>query len=411
MGRNRKGLIAALDVGTSKVCCLIARQGDGGLRVAGIGHQVSHGVRAGQVVDMIAAEMAIRAAVDNAERMAGENVREVFVGLIAGQPASHSAAVAVAVAGHEISENDLKRVLAHGCQQPLPDERQLIHAIPVGYSLDGARGIRDPRGMWGDELGVAMHLVSAAPGPVRNLMACVSRGHLDVAGLVLSPFAAGLSCLVEDEIELGVTVIEMGAGVTGIAVFQRGALVHVDAVPIGGQQITSDIARGLGTTLAHAERLKTMHGGVAPGAGDPSEMIDVLAVGENEEDHAANHVSRSLLLGIIRPRVEETLEMVRDRLADAGGDRLAGQRVVVTGGASQLAGMRDAVARCLGRQARLGRPIRVGGLAEATGGPAFAACAGILCAATADSADRRNVLAKTSRRRFAGLGRWLGANS
>ncbi len=412
MAAGRNGLIAGLDVGTTKVCCFIARNEGGQMRVVGIGHQVSKGLRAGSVVDMEAAEGSIRAAVDAAERMCGETIRDVFVSLTAGQPASHTVGVEVSIAGHEVGEHDVRRVLDQGARHEQAGDRQIVHSIPVGYTIDGSKGIRDPRGMYGDRLGVNMHIVTAATSPLRNLATCVARGHLGISGMVVSPFAAGLACLVEDEMDLGVTLIDMGGGTTTIAIFYDGALVYTDGVPIGGMQVTNDIARGLSTPTTHAERLKTLYGGALAGHSDESEMIDVPQVGETDSQ-LPNHLPRSILIGIVKPRVEETLELVRDQLARSGFDKVAGRRVVLTGGASQLQGVREVAARVLDKQVRLGRPIRVGGLAEATGGPAFSACAGLLSYARADRAEATESVPQPeeiSAGRFGRIGRWLKAN-
>lgn len=211
MAVSRNGLIAALDVGSSKVCCFIARSDGGTLRVIGIGHQLSRGLRNGNVIDMDAAEQSIRAAVETAERMCGETIRDVFVSVNAGNPQSHSVGVEVAIDGHEVTEHDVALVLDQGRRHEHPGDREIVHSIPVGYTIDGSRGIKDPRGMACERLGVNMHVITAGSGPLRNLATCVARGHLRIAGRIVSPFAAGLACLVEDEMDLGVTLLDMGA--------------------------------------------------------------------------------------------------------------------------------------------------------------------------------------------------------
>jgi cell division protein FtsA len=415
MALARGGLIAALDVGTTKVCCFIARlESTGHPRVIGIGHQVSKGMRAGSVVDMEATELSIRAAVEAAERMAGEQIREVFVNLSAGLPDSHTFGVEVSIAGHEVGDHDIRRVLDLGRSRgDTPVDREIVHAIPVGYTIDGSRGIRDPRGMFGDRLGVDMHVVTAATGPVRNLSVCVARGHLQIASMVISPYASGLASLVEDEMDLGITLIDMGGGTTSIAVFYDGSLVHTGVIPIGGVHVTNDIARGLLTPTAHAERMKTLYGSAMPGASDDRDFIDVPQVGESEHD-SPNHVPRSLLNAIIRPRLEETFELVRTHLKDSGFDRAGGRKVVLTGGASQLQGVNELAASILDKQVRIGRPIRLGGLAEAAGGPAFATCAGLIAYAARGPVEA--VLGGGAADERAGngplgkLGRWIKAN-
>lgn len=387
MAKTRTGLIAALDIGSSKVTCLIGHaNADGGIRVTGIGHHASAGVRGGVIVDMDAAQAAILTAVSAAEQRSGERLRDVIVNLSGGKPTSRTFAVEVSIAGHEVSESDLRKVIAYGYNTRVPPDRELIHCFPIGHAIDGNRGIRDPRGMFGDKLGVDMHLVTASAGTLRNLATCIGRCHLDIEAVVVAPYASGLACLVEDEKDLGVTVVDMGGGTTTIAVFHERNLIYTDSVPIGGQHVSRDIARGLSTTLENAERMKVLYGSAIPSAADEQEIIDVPLIGEDAHVQA-NHVPRSMLVGIVRPRLEETFELVRNRLDDSGINGVAGRRLVLTGGASQLQGVRELAAMILEKQVRIGRPLRVNGLAEATSGPAFATCAGLLRYAVERSAE------------------------
>jgi cell division protein FtsA len=400
--RPRNGPIAALDIGSTKIACFVARSEGQGTRVVGVGHQISRGVRAGAVVEMESAAEAITNAVYAAEQIAGETLKSVVVGTTCGNPASHDVAVDVAISGHEVNDADLRRVAGNGRSQVAAPNRRLLHAIPVSYAIDGSRGIRDPRGMCGERLGVRMHAVSAEESALRNLEAVIGRCHLDVESLVVAPYAAGLACLVEDEMDLGATVIDMGGGVTSISVFFDGNAVWTDAIPIGGGHVTSDIARGLSTPVAHAERMKTLYGSCMTASADEREIIDVPLVGEEEQDQA-NHVPKSILTGIIRPRIEETFEHVRARLEAGGWHRSAGRRVVLTGGASQLNGVRELAGTILDKQVRAGRPIRLKGLSDQTGGPAFAVCAGLIAHALAPQEAPRHVAAPAA----AGSG-WMG---
>jgi cell division protein FtsA len=384
----RNGLLAAIDIGTSKICCFIARIGDDGRpSVIGIGHHISRGLRGGAIIDMEQAEMAILTTVHAAEQMAGETIQEVVLNLSGGYPASQTIGVEVPISGREVGDHDLQRVLMQGSQINGSHERRLIHSIPVGYSIDGSKGIRDPRGMYGDRLGVDMHVVTAAAGAVKNLTTCVGRCHLNIRALVVSPYASGLASLVDDEMDLGVTVIDMGAGTTTLAVFFDGHAVYTDSVPIGGGHVTNDIARGLSTPLVQAERMKTLYGNCIASPSDEREIIHVPQVGE-EDSGLTNQVPKSILVGVIQPRLEETFELVRSRLEASGFDRVAGRRVVLTGGASQLSGVRELAALVLDKQIRMGRPIRIHGLADATGGPAFATAAGLLSYALQSEAEQ-----------------------
>ncbi|MEQ8388570.1 MAG: cell division protein FtsA [Alphaproteobacteria bacterium] len=379
----RNDTIAALDIGTTKTCCLVARTGPDGMpRVRGIGHQMSRGLKAGAIIDMDAVEASILQAVHAAEQMAGETVHSVLVNLSCGRPGSRRLDVEVALNGHEIGDADLRRVFEEGQIHVDLEEREVIHSIPVGFRVDDASGIRDPRGMFGDNLGVEMHVITATSGPVRNLVTCVERSHLDIERVVLSAYASGLACLVEDEMDLGATVIDMGGGTTSLGVFVNGKVVYTDVVPVGGHHVTSDIARGLCTSVADAERIKTLYGSTSTLPGDDKARIDVPPVGEPQTGEP-NYVSKSLLHRIIRPRIEETFEMVRAALEASGLDRLAGRRVILTGGACQLQGVRELAALILDKQVRIGRPARIAGLAESMSGPAFSTAAGLLLYANA----------------------------
>jgi cell division protein FtsA len=410
---TRKGLIAALDIGSSKICCLIAKiEESGRAAVVGIGHQLSRGVKSGAIIDMDEAELAILTAVHAAEKMSAETIDEVMVNLSGGYPASQTVGVEVAIAGHEVGDSDLRRVLEHGRGIDVGPDRQVIHSIPVGYAIDGNRGIRDPRGMYGDRLGVSMHIVTAAAGAARNIATCVNRCHLEVAALVVSPYASGLATLVEDEKDLGVTVIDMGGGTTSIAVFFDGQVVFTDSVAIGGNHVTSDIARGLSTPLAHAERMKTLYGSALTPPSDERELINVPQIGEDGSG-TSNQVAKSILVGIIQPRLEETFELVRARLEASGFDKLAGRRVVLTGGAAQLTGARELAQLVLDKQVRMGRPIRISGLAESTAGPAFSTAAGLIAYAIRREAELRPQLRPErapSQSLFDRVGGWLREN-
>lgn len=377
-------LIAALDIGTVKTVCLIARVQDNeeSLEIIGVGHQASRGMKTGTVVDIDAAETSIRQAVHAAENMAAEimkgyPLRHVLISLSALHCKSSTQNVDVQISGYEVTNNDIRRALVRAQDHVQDKSADLIHTIPVNFRLDGQEGIYEPRGMYGQSLGVDIHLLTANQGAIRNISTCVERSHLDIIGVCADSYAAGLAALVEDEKELGCTVIDMGGGVTSVAVFENEALTHVSAVPVGGQHVTNDIARGLTTPVKDAERLKNLYGSAIVAGSDENEMIDVPGLGENES-HQPNHVPRSYLVNIIQPRLEEIFELVRNRLDEEGVDSSAARRVVLTGGASQIPGMRDLAQKVLNKQVRLGRSVHMEGLPESLSGPAFATSTGLL---------------------------------
>lgn len=369
---------AALDIGSSKIACFIGRtEASGGLMISGVGHQSSRGVRCGAVVDLDEAETAVRAAVEQAERMAGAAVSGVTVNLTAGQPRSHRIAVEGPLSGREVTDRDLRRLLSAALDEFHEPDRVVVHAIPLSWTVDDNRGVRDPRGMFGRMLGVEMHLVTAAAGPLRNLAVCVERCRLDINAVVAAPYAAGLSALVEDERELGSLLIDMGGGTTSVAAFAEGALAYADIIPVGGQHVTADVARGLSTPMNSAERIKTVYGSVLESPDDDQELITAPQIGEDGET-GMNQTPRSVLTQIIKPRLEETFEIVRERLLTAGVDKASGRRAILVGGASQLPGVRELAAKILEKQVRLARPAGVKGLADAVSGPGFATASGLL---------------------------------
>jgi cell division protein FtsA len=382
--KPRGTLLAALDIGSHKIACFIGRVTDdqGTIEILGVGYQAAKGIKGGTVIDLEAAEAAIRQTVHAAENMAadvmkGYPLREVIINVPGVYALSHIMSAEIQVHGHDITDNDVRRALAKAQDQVLSADYELIHTIPIGYRIDGREGIRDPRGMVGKMLNVGIHMVTAEVGPLQNMASCIERSHLDIAAVCSSPYAAGLASIVEDEMDLGCTVIDMGAGMTSLAVFQGGSMIYSDSIPAGGWHVTNDIARGLTCASADAERIKTLYGNAIASGTDDSDLIDVPQMGDTDR-HSANHIPRSLLVGIIQPRIEEILEMVSAKLTDSGLGAQVGKRVILTGGASQLPGLRDLAQTVLGKQVRQGRPIRLSSLPDAVSGPAFATTAGLL---------------------------------
>ena len=256
-------------------------------------------------------------------------------------------------------------------------ERSIVHALPIGYALDGQKGVKDPRGMVGEQLSVDVAVVSAETLAMRNVELVLNRCHLQVEALVATPYASGLATLVDDESALGVAAIDFGGATTTVAVFAEGQLVYSDAIAVGGHHLTLDIARQLSVGIADAERLKTMYGSVLPGQADERDLIPITPVGATR-DEAPGQVPRSHITRIIRPRVEEVLTAVRDRMQATGMMDVCGRRFVLTGGASELTGLPEVARRILARNVRNGRPMGISGLPDMAKGPAFATVAGML---------------------------------
>ena len=374
---RQSGPFGVLDIGTTKIVCMIGRtESDGSNRVLGFGWQRGRGIRNGAIVDIEEAERAIRAAVGQAENAADTRLRGITVNLSCGQPESRLFNVQWPVGGRAVVESDIRRVVMEGRNRAQSDGRDIIHALPLAFSADGAEGVMDPRGLYCEALTGRLHVIDAVKTALLTLGACIARCDLEIVELVSAPMAAGLSTLVEDERQLGATVIDMGGGTTGMAVFAEGQLLHTALLPIGGVHVTNDIARGLSTPVAHAERLKALYGSAQASPDDDREMLPVPMVGE--EEHQISKIPRSMVINIIKPRLEETFEMIKERLDGSGLGRTAGSRVVLTGGASQLNGAREMATRILGRTVRLGRPPMLRGLPDSASGPGFATGIGLL---------------------------------
>lgn len=413
---TRSTTVCALDVGTTKIACLIARLKPApedsllsgrthSVEVLGYGYQQSRGVKSGAIVNLDKAENAIRRAVDAAEQMAGVTIESLIVTQTSGRLASEAFGAKVDLEAGAVREADIRRVLAASGRHQIKQGRTALHALPIGYSLDGQEGIRDPRGMVGDVLGVDVNLVTSDRAAQDNLALVVNRCHLDVDGVVAAPYASGLASLVDDEGELGAVCVDIGGGTSSLAIFSEGNLVHVDAIAIGGHHVTMDIAHGLSVRLDEAERLKTLYGSAISASRDERDTLTIHPVGE-EDGSAPQTIPRVTLNTIIRPRVDEILELIRDRLVASGFAGRVGRRVVLTGGGSQLTGMPDVARSIFARPVRLGRPLGVKGLPIAARGSAFSAVIGLLIYPQLAPASLFEASSASSGY-FARVGRWL----
>jgi len=385
---KRQRIVTALDIGTSKVCCLIGKtssapdwfEGKGDavqFEVMGFDHTRAEGLKAGMVTHLDSAEHCIRSAVDAAERMAGVIVEDVHVSVTCGRLKSESFSASVALPSGTVRDDDVQRLLAGGRQYAARDKRAVLHALPTGYRLDENGGISEPHGMCGERLSVDIHTVTADEVAMRNLMLCVERCHLGVASLVAAPYSSALSVITPDEAKLGVACIDFGAGTTTLSVVADGHFVHADAIALGGNGITNDIARTLGAPIEHAERLKTLHGSAFATLSDEREIITYPCVSAMAQG-SLNQITKAQLACIIRPRIEEILDLMRRRLAASGPAAEVAQHLVLTGGGSQLTGLPELASNMFGRPARLGRPRAMNGLPPAAAAPDFSAAIGLL---------------------------------
>jgi len=388
MSQKRTALVASLDIGTSKIACMIARlkpcPPNDALR--GRSHAVeligysqirSKGVKAGAVVDLVECEQAVRQAVSLAEDMAKVRVESVLLSVSAGRLQAQLIEAAADIKGAAVTSADVARVTSAGMHHATGEGRTVLHALPTGYSIDGVKGVRDPKGMMARQFGVDMNVVTADTTVVKNLMLVVERCHLNVEAMAASPYVAGLAVLTDDEADLGAAVVEMGAGTTTIATYSGGRFIHASGFALGGHHITMDLARGVSACIADAERIKTLYGTVLTGGSDAHELMSVPSAGDDELD-VPQVVSRATIANIVRHRAEEIFEMVRDRLADSPFASEPKARVVLSGGACQLSGTLELATRILNRPVRIGRPLGFSRLPNEAKSASFAVPGGLL---------------------------------
>jgi len=377
---NPERIIAGLDIGSSKTTALIAQAvgGDGKsaptLKILGVGQARTTGLRRGVVSDIEETTRSIKKAVEDAERMSGTKIDTIYAGIAGEHVRAMISKGIVAVNGDEISKADVDRANDVARAQPVPQDRELLHAIPQEYSVDKNQGIRDPIGMIGTRLETEMYLVTIGASPAMNLRKSVERAGYHVRELVLEPLASSLSVLTEDEKELGVALVEMGAGTTDIAVFHEGKIRYLGTVNYGGNNVTSDIVQGIGVTQADAERLKEKYGCAYEPLVDPTEVIQLpstVAQGDR-------HIPREVLAHIIHQRMDEIFNLVLSEIERAGFAQRLNGGVVISGGAAAMQGVAELAADVFGTGVRIGSPAEnIGGLSDSVDAPRFATVVGL----------------------------------
>ena len=405
-------LIAALDIGSSKVCALIATMdGDEGVRVLGTGQRESRGVKRGFVTDIEASEYAVREAVELAERMSGVTIDDVWASYGAGGLISDVANVEVELGGHQVERTDIEQLLTDGREAIDRGGKVVLHAHPALYTIDGAQEVQQPIGLHADRLGVDIHVIAADAPPLRNLDYIIRAAHLGVRAIVASPVAAALACLTEEERDLGVALVELGAGVTNVSLHYGGILVGLRSIPLGARDISDDIAATFGVNRRDAERLKCFYGSAMTSPRDNHELIDANHSGA-EEGAEPVRITRAQLMMVIRHRVEELTGEVDSVLKGLGFSGPIGRPVVLTGGGAELKNIADYMQGVLGRTVRVGRPKTLAGLPDAHSGPAFSTLVGLASLAASRSGDIRDIALGTTIRQAPAkgvLGRFIAA--
>ena len=388
----------AVNIGSFRISAMVAGLTETGeMVVLGSGHRAAQGVKRGYVTDMQAATYAVRDAVERAEKMANTAVGSVWIGLSGAGLASQVAQVEIDIGGRRIEEDDIEHLLVAARDVIQPDGRMVLHAQPAHYTLDGADGVTDPKGLHAERLGVDIHVMLADGAPVRNITETVQNAHLQVEAVVGSPIAAGYACLSPEERDLGVALVEFGAEVTNVSVYAAGMLLGLVTIPMGSGDVTDAVASAFGIRRFQAERLKCVHGSAIASPSDHREMIPVNAPGEETSGPIARHaddknrIPRAELISVITGQLGRLMEEVSRALKSLGFTGQRGQQIVLTGGGAELAGLADYAQSALGKPVRIGRPLHIKGLPEAHATPGFSTLTGLILYAAADPIDIRKV--------------------
>lgn len=367
-------VIAGLDLGSTKVSVIVAEQNDDGVDIIGIGSVPCTGLKKGIVVNIDATVRAIKAAIEQAETMSGVKINTVYAGIAGSHVTGMNKEGVAAIANREVAQSDIDRVLEQARAIPLPGDRQVLHVLPQEYIVDGHDGIPEPIGMNGVRLEARCHLVTAATHAVENIIKCAERVNLHVAEVVLEPLASAAAVLSPDEREIGVALVDIGGGTTDVVIYVDGAIVHTSVIPIGGINLTNDVASGLRTPVAEAERIKMKYACASTAMVDEDETIEVPSVG----GRGPRVLSRRVLAEIVESRVEEIFQAVRHVVHESGYADMLASGVVITGGSTLLDGMAELAEQVLSLPVRRGVPQGVGGLVDVVKSPAFATGVGLV---------------------------------
>ena len=374
MSKKSDNLIVGLDIGTTKICCIVGHMAEDGLEVVGIGTSPSRGMRKGVVINIESTVAAIRKAIREAELMAGCEIKSVFTGIAGGHIRGMNSQGVIAIKNREVTSDDLQRVIDAAKAIAIPMDREVLHILPQEFIIDDQDGIREPLGMSGVRLEAKVHIVTGAVASAQNIIKSCNRAGVDVADIVLEQLASSEAVLSADEKELGVALVDIGGGTADIAIYADGAIKHTSVLSIGGDHLTNDIAVGLRTPMAEAEKIKKTYGCCLTSMVGKDETIEVPSVGGREP----RILSRQLLAEILEPRVEEMFSLINREIIKSGYDELIASGIVITGGTAILPGMPELAEQIFNLPVRRGTPIDIGGLADVVNSPIYASGVGLV---------------------------------
>ena len=374
MSKRSENLIVGLDIGTTKICCIVGNMTEEGLEVVGIGTSRSKGLRKGVVINIESTVAAIEKAIREAELMAGCEIKSVFAGIAGGHIRGLNSQGVIAIKNREVTSDDLQRVIDAAKAIAIPMDREVMHILPQEFIIDDQDGIREPLGMSGVRLEAKVHIVTGAVASAQNIIKSCNRAGTDVADIVLEQLASSEAVLSSDEKDLGVALVDIGGGTADIAIFSEGAIKHTSVLSIGGDHLTNDIAVGLRTPMAEAEKIKQAYGCCLTSMVGKDETIEVPSVGGRE----ARILSRQLLAEILEPRVEEIFTLVNREITKSGYGDLIASGIVITGGSAILPGMPELAEQIFNLPVRRGKPLDIGGLTDVVNSPIYATGVGLV---------------------------------
>lgn len=374
MNNKRENLVVGLDIGTTKICAIVGAMTEEGLDVVGIGTSPSRGMRKGVVINIESTVTAIRKALQEAELMAGCEIKSVFAGIAGGHIKGINSQGVIAIKNREVANEDVRRVIDAAKALAIPMDREVIHILPQEFIIDDQDGIKEPLGMSGVRLEARVHIVTGAVASAQNIIKSCNKAGVDVGDIVLEQLASSEAVLTHDEKDLGVALVDIGGGTTDIAIFVDGAIKHTSVLSLGGNHLTNDIAVGLRTPSAEAEKIKQASGCCLSSMVGKDETIEVPSVGGREP----RILSRQLLAEILEPRVEEIFTLVNREIVKSGYEDLIASGVVLTGGSAILPGMPELAEQIFDLPVRRGKPIGIGGLIDVVNSPIYATGVGLV---------------------------------
>lgn len=372
--KTKSNIIVGLDIGTTKICAIVGEIIEGRLEIIGVGTHASTGLRKGVVVNIENTVNSIRKAIEEAELMAGCNITSVYTGIAGGHIKGINSHGIIAIKSREVTKADVKRVIDAASAISIPMDREVIHILPQEFLIDDQDGISDPIGMSGVRLEVKVHIVTGAVASAQNIIKCVNRTGVDVSDIVLEQLASSRAVLSDDEKELGVVLLDIGGGTADIAIFSGGSIKYTSVISLGGNHVTNDIAFGLRTPIAEAERLKVTHGCCYSAMVGKDEMIEVPSIGSNKP----RMIPKRVLAEIIEPRMQEILSLASREVTKSGYEDLIAAGVVVTGGSSIIEGVPELAEQVFNLSVRRGSPLNIGGLIDIVNNPVYATGVGLV---------------------------------